>query len=70
MLDWEKHKLESRLLGEISITSDMQMTPPSHGASPTVRQLPGMEDQGRPRKACVKERLEKNSEDKVDLFLF
>ena len=23
------HKLESRLLGEISITSDMQMTPPS-----------------------------------------
>ena len=27
MLDWKKHKLESRLLGEISITSDMQMTP-------------------------------------------
>ena len=25
---WTKHKLESRLLGEISITSDMQMTPP------------------------------------------
>ena len=24
----EKHKLESRFLGEISITSDMQMTPP------------------------------------------
>ena len=24
----EKHKLDSRLLGEISITSDMQMTPP------------------------------------------
>ena len=24
MLDWKKHKLESRLLGEISITSDMQ----------------------------------------------
>ena len=23
-----KHKLESRLLGEISITSDMQLTPP------------------------------------------
>ena len=23
-----KHKLESRFLGEISITSDMQMTPP------------------------------------------
>ncbi|WP_345425821.1 hypothetical protein, partial [Actinomycetospora chlora] len=28
MLAWKKHKLESRLLGEISITSDMQMTPP------------------------------------------
>ena len=27
MLDWMKHKLESRLLVEISITSDMQMTP-------------------------------------------
>ena len=25
MLGWMKHKLESRLLGEISITSDMQM---------------------------------------------
>ena len=28
MLVWRKYKLESRLLGEISITSDMQMTPP------------------------------------------
>ena len=27
MLGWKKHKLESRLLGEISVTSDMQMTP-------------------------------------------
>ena len=26
MLGWLKHKWESRLLGEISITSDMQMT--------------------------------------------
>ena len=25
---WMKHKLESRLLGETSITSDMEMTPP------------------------------------------
>ena len=25
MLGWKKHKLESRLLGEISITSDMQI---------------------------------------------
>ena len=25
---WMKHKLQSRLLGEISITLDVQMTPP------------------------------------------
>ena len=28
MPGWMKHKLESRLLGEISITSDIQITPP------------------------------------------
>ena len=28
MLGWKKHKLESRLPEEISITSDRQMTPP------------------------------------------
>ena len=28
MLGWMKHKLESRLPGEISIASDTQMTPP------------------------------------------
>ena len=28
MLSWKKHKLESRLLGEISMTSDTQMTHP------------------------------------------
>ena len=28
ILDWMKHMLESRLPGEISTTSDMQMTPP------------------------------------------
>ena len=28
MLSWMKHKLESRLPGEIPITSDMQMTVP------------------------------------------
>ena len=27
MLDWMKHKLESRLPGEISIISDMHVTP-------------------------------------------
>ena len=29
MLGWMKQKPESRFLGEIPITSDMQMTPPS-----------------------------------------
>ena len=28
MPGWMKHKLQSRLLGEISVISDMQMTPP------------------------------------------
>ena len=28
VLDWMKHKLESRLPGEISVTLDTQMTPP------------------------------------------
>ena len=28
MPGWMKHKLESRLLGDISLTSDMPMTPP------------------------------------------
>ena len=28
MLGWMKHKLESRLLGDVSIAPDMQMTPP------------------------------------------
>ena len=28
MPEWMKYKLESRLLGEISITSDTQITPP------------------------------------------
>ena len=32
MPDWMKHKLESRLLGEISITSDTQMMPLLHKA--------------------------------------
>ena len=29
MMGWMKHRLESRLPREISITSDMQMTPPN-----------------------------------------
>ena len=28
MLGWMRHKMESRFLGEMSVTSDMQITPP------------------------------------------
>ena len=36
---WMKHKLESRLPGEISITSDMQMTPPLRQKARTKEHL-------------------------------
>ena len=39
MLGWRKHKLESRLPGEISITSDMQMIPPYMAESEEVKSL-------------------------------
>ena len=39
MLGWMKHKLESRFLGEISITSGMQMTPP-YGRKQTATKEP------------------------------
>ena len=39
MLVWMKHKLESRLPGEISITSDMQMTPPLMAESKELKSL-------------------------------
>ena len=39
MPDWMKHKLESRLPGEILITSDMQMTPPYGGSKEELKSL-------------------------------
>ena len=39
MLGWMKHKLESRLPGEVSITSDMQMTPPIMADSEELKSL-------------------------------
>ena len=39
MLDWMKHKLESRLPEEISITSDMQMTPPLGQSEEKLKRL-------------------------------
>ena len=39
MRNWKKHKLESRLPGEILITSDMQMTPPLWQKAKTISLL-------------------------------
>ena len=39
MSGWMKHKLESRLPGEISITSDMHMTPPLWQKSEELKSL-------------------------------
>ena len=39
MLYWMKHKLESRLPGEIAITSDMQMIPPLMAESEELKSL-------------------------------
>ena len=39
MMGWMKHKLESRLLGEISITSDTQLTPPLWQKSEELKSL-------------------------------
>ena len=41
MPGWMKHKLESRLLGEISTTSDMQMIPNGRKLRGTKKPLEG-----------------------------
>ena len=49
MLSWMKHKLESRLLGEISIMSDMYMMEKAmapHSSTPAWK-IPWMEEPGR-----------------------
>ena len=45
MLGWMKHKLESRLLGEISITSDIQMAPPLESEEELKRLLMKVNEQ-------------------------
>ena len=45
MPGWMKHKLESRLPGEISITSDMQMTPP-YGRKQRTEELLAISERG------------------------
>ena len=39
MPGWRKHKLESRLLGAISVTSDTQLTPPLWQESEELKSL-------------------------------
>ena len=51
MLDWSKHKLESRLPGEISITSDRQIHHPygrNLSGVYTNLPMPGGEGNGNP----------------------
>ena len=49
MPGWMKHKLVSRLLGEIPITSDMQVTPPLWQKRRTKEPL-GKSERGRVKK--------------------
>ena len=43
---WVKHKLESRFPGEISITSDMQMTPPLQQKARGTEEPPDKDERG------------------------
>ena len=57
MLDWMKHKLESRLLGEMSITSDMQMTP--HLWQKAMKKSLLMKVKEESEKVCLKLNIQK-----------
>ena len=59
MLGWMKHKLKSRLLGEISITSDMQMTPPLWQKAKRTKE-PLDESERAERKSWLKTRHSEN----------
>ena len=58
-LGWMKHKLESRLLGEISITSDMQMTPPLMAENKEELRSLSMKVKGESEKAGLKLNIQK-----------
>ena len=60
MLDWNKHKLESRLPGEISITSDMQMTPPLMAESEEELKSFLMKVKEESEKTALKLKIQKN----------
>ena len=61
MLGWMKHKLESRLLGEISITSDMHITPP-YGRKPRGTEECLDESERGERKSWLKTQHSKNED--------
>ena len=61
MLGWKKHKLESRLLGEISITSDMQMIPP-YGRKWRETKKPLEESEGGEWKSWLKAQHSENED--------
>ena len=60
MLGWIKHKLESRFLGEILITSDKEMTPPLWLNAKTKEPLD--ESERRELKSWLKTQHSKNKE--------
>ena len=55
---WMKHKLESRLLEEMSITSDMQMTPPAESKEELKSLLMKVKEES--EKAALKLNNQKN----------
>ena len=59
MLGWRKHKLESRLPGEISTTSDMQMTPPFMAESEEELKSLLMKVKEESEKVCLKLNIQK-----------
>ena len=59
MLGWMKHTLESRLLGEISITSDMQMAPSLMAESKEERKSLLMKVKEESEKAGLKLHIQK-----------
>ena len=62
MLGWMKPKLESRLLREISITSDMQMTPPLWQKSEEEQKSPLMKVKEESAKPGLKLSIQKNED--------
>ena len=60
MPGWMKHKLESRLVGEISITSDMQMTP-SYGRKQRTEEPLDESERGE-RESCLRAQHSENED--------